>query len=88
MMSEETEIRETETKPAKKKSRTAMGVLALLLGSFGAHKFYQGRYVTGVLFLLFFWTGIPGILATLEGVHILATDEEESVQVPETVQQA
>ncbi len=85
-MSAETEKIETEERPVKKKSRTTIGVLALLLGSFGAHKFYQGRYLTGILFFLFFWTGIPGILATIEGVHVLASDEEEEKLLPEAAE--
>ena len=78
---------DTVEKPVKKRSRTAIGVLALLLGSLGVHKFYQGKPVAGVLCLLFFWTGIPGILGVLEGVHILSTDSEEDT-APETADQA
>ena len=66
--------------PMKKRSRTVAGILALLFGSVGAHKFYQGKYVQGVLFLLFFWTFIPGVLATVEGVHLLGSDEEDNLE--------
>ena len=80
---ENTGKKEIMQKPAKKKSRTVAGVLALLLGSFGIQKFYLGRYKTGILYCLFFWTGIPGILSTIEGVHILADDSEEERMLPE-----
>lgn len=63
---------------ARKRSRTATGVLALIFGGLGISKFYEGKYVQGVLCLLFFWTGIPGIFIALEGTHIMATDEDEA----------
>ena len=34
-------------------------LLALFLGSFGAHHFYLRRNGLGILYVLFFWTGIP-----------------------------
>lgn len=53
------------------------GILALLLGGIGAHKFYQGNTRNGVLYLCFFWTAIPAILAFIEGILILIADEDE-----------
>jgi TM2 domain-containing membrane protein YozV len=44
-----------------------VGVLfALFLGSFGVHHFYLRRDGLGVLYLLFFWTGIPALLGFIE----------------------
>lgn len=44
-----------------------VGVLfALLLGSFGIHHFYLRRDGLGVLYLIFFWTGIPALLGFIE----------------------
>jgi TM2 domain-containing membrane protein YozV len=44
-----------------------VGVLfALFLGSFGAHHFYLRRNGLGILYLLFFWTGIPAIAGFIE----------------------
>jgi TM2 domain-containing membrane protein YozV len=44
-----------------------VGVLfALFLGSFGVHHFYLRRDGLGVLYLIFFWTGIPAILGFIE----------------------
>jgi TM2 domain-containing membrane protein YozV/RNA polymerase subunit RPABC4/transcription elongation factor Spt4 len=51
------------------------GVLAVVLGSLGAHKFYQGRTGLGFLYLCFFWTFIPFILSLTEGILILLADE-------------
>lgn len=57
--------------------QVAAGVLALLLGGLGAHKFYQGNTKLGVIYLCFFWTGIPALLGLVEGILILIADEDE-----------
>jgi TM2 domain-containing membrane protein YozV len=41
-------------------------LLALFLGDFGAHHFYLRRTGLGILYLCFFWTGIPAILGLIE----------------------
>jgi TM2 domain-containing membrane protein YozV len=41
-------------------------LLALILGSFGAHHFYLRRNGLGALYLLLFWTGIPAVLGLVE----------------------
>ncbi|MEO8725780.1 MAG: TM2 domain-containing protein, partial [Acidobacteriaceae bacterium] len=41
-------------------------LLAIFLGSFGAHQFYLGRNGLGVLYILFCWTFIPHIVALFE----------------------
>jgi TM2 domain-containing membrane protein YozV len=41
-------------------------LLALFLGSFGIHHFYLRRTGLGILYCIFFWTGIPGILGFFE----------------------
>lgn len=41
-------------------------LLALFLGCFGIHHFYLRRNGLGVLYLLFFWTGITAILGFIE----------------------
>jgi len=41
-------------------------VLALFLGSFGLHHFYLKQNGLGILYLLLFWTGIPGFLGFIE----------------------
>jgi len=57
--------------------QTTAGILSLLLGGIGTHKFYQGNNKIGVIYLCFCWTLIPGILAFVEGILILTADEEE-----------
>ena len=41
-------------------------LLALFLGSFGAHHFYLRRTGLGILYLCLFWTGIPTFLGFVE----------------------
>lgn len=58
-----------------KKSRVAAILLALFLGGIGAHKFYLGRPGWGVLYLLFFWTLVPALVAFVEMViYIIMSD--------------
>ena len=58
------------------KNRGIAAILAFFLGTFGIHKFYLGRPIQGLLYLLFCWTGIPGILGVIEAIlYLLATDD-------------
>ena len=41
-------------------------LLAFFLGGFGAHHFYLRRFGLGTVYLLFFWTGIPALVALVE----------------------
>lgn len=59
------------------KSKTTAGILAILLGSLGVHKFYLGKIGLGIVYLLFCWTGIPGIIGLIEGILYLTKTEEE-----------
>ena len=45
--------------------------LAIFLGGFGAHKFYQGKTFQGVLYVLFCWTAIPSFIGFCEGLKYL-----------------
>lgn len=60
-----------ELRGAVVKDKIIQSALAIFLGNIGAHKFYQGQPKLGILYLLFFWTGIPGILGILEGIRYL-----------------
>ncbi|MBC7882518.1 MAG: NINE protein [Anaerolineae bacterium] len=63
--------------PMTEKNRSTAAFLAMLLGWLGAHKFYLGRPVSGVFYLLFFWSGIPGLLGFVEGVLYLVQGDQE-----------
>ena len=70
-------------RPIRIKSRVTAGVLALLLGGIGVHKFYIGKIGMGFLYLIFFWTSIPAIIGFIEGIIYLTstkTDEEFSAK--------
>ena len=41
-------------------------MLCLFLGAVGVHKFYAGKWVQGLLYLTFCWTGIPVFIAFLD----------------------
>lgn len=41
-------------------------LLALFLGAFGAHHFYLRRTGLGILYLIFFWSGITALLGFIE----------------------
>lgn len=58
------------------KSRIVAALLALFLGGIGAHKFYLGKFGTGVLYLIFCWTFIPAIIAFIEAIIYLTQSDE------------
>ena len=57
------------------KSRVVAALLAFFFGAFGVHKFYLGQTGWGILYLLFFWTFIPMIVAPIEGILYLLSTE-------------
>lgn len=59
------------------RNRVAAAVLAFLFGAFGMHKFYLGRPVAGVLYLLFFWTFIPYLLGLIDFILLLVMSDHE-----------
>lgn len=59
------------------KSKLAAALLAIFLGDFGAHKFYLGKPGIGLIYLLFFWTGIPAVIGVIEGILYLLSSEED-----------
>lgn len=61
----------------EEKSKVAAGVFALLLGGLGIHKFYMGKTGQGLLYLLFCWTGIPALIALVEGILYLTESDEK-----------
>ena len=58
------------------KSKIVAGILAILLGGLGIHKFYLGQAGRGILYILFCWTYIPGILGFIEGIILLCSNDE------------
>ena len=54
------------------------GILGILLGCWGIHKFYLGYTTTGIIMhLLFFVCGISGLIGLIEGILYLTKSDEE-----------
>ena len=63
-----------------RRNKTIAGIIAIFAGTIGLHCFYMGRYKKGILYLLFFWTGIPTILGILDGARLLTQVAEEETE--------
>ncbi len=57
------------------KNKTVAGLLGILLGGLGIHKFYLGKSGMGILYIIFCWTYIPAILGLIEGISYLTADD-------------
>jgi TM2 domain-containing membrane protein YozV len=62
---------------APAKSRVTAGILGILLGGIGVHKFYLGKVGLGVVYVLFFWTYIPAIIGLIEGIIYLTQSDQD-----------
>ncbi len=59
------------------KNKMVAGFLALFLGALGLHKFYLNQAGWGILYLLFCWTFIPGIISFFEALSIFSMSDRE-----------
>lgn len=59
------------------KSKAVAVLLALFLGGIGMHKFYLGKPLWGIIYLVFCWSYIPSIISFVEGIIYLCTSEKE-----------
>jgi TM2 domain-containing membrane protein YozV len=57
------------------KRRGVAVLLAIVLGGIGAHKFYLGRPLQGLIYLLLCWTGIPILVGWIEAIGYLLTSD-------------
>lgn len=57
------------------KNKTTAGLLALFLGGLGIHKFYLGKPLAGVIYILFCWTYIPSLIAFIEALNFFLMKE-------------
>ena len=57
--------------------------LCLFLGGIGLHKFYAGKWFTGLLYVAFCWTGITLILSIFDlfGAIFKKSDEYGQIRV-------
>ncbi len=61
---------------SKSVNKTKYCLLIIFLGGLGFHHFYVKKYKKGLLYLLFFWTLIPFILAFIDFTHVIAIEED------------
>jgi TM2 domain-containing membrane protein YozV len=61
---------------AGSKNKVVAGLLALFVGGIGIHKFYLGRGGWGVIYLIFFWTFIPAIVAFFEAIMLFVMSDD------------
>jgi TM2 domain-containing membrane protein YozV len=59
------------------KQKAIAVLLCFFLGGIGAHKFYLGQIGAGIVYLLFFWTFIPGLIAFFEFFILLFMSDAE-----------
>ena len=70
------ELKNDTVKTKEKKKKTAL-ILALILGTLGIHKFYLGKNIAGLAYLILCTTGISLILALIDIISLLFMDELE-----------
>lgn len=56
-------------------NKTTAGILAILLGGIGVHKFYMGKIGLGIVYIIFCLSGIPAIIGLVEGIVYLCMDD-------------
>lgn len=61
----------------EQKSRITAALLAIFLGGFGVHKFYLGRPIQGLIYLVCIFTFIPSLIGFVEGVYYLFLSDRE-----------
>ena len=59
------------------KKKVTAGVLGILLGGIGIHKFYLGSWGWGLIYLLLCWIYVPAIIGLIEGILYLTMDENQ-----------
>ena len=62
------------------KSKVTAGILALLLGGIGIHKFYTGAWGWGIVYIVLCLTYIPALVALVEGIRYLTLKQPEFAQ--------
>lgn len=59
------------------KNKVAAGVLALLLGTLGGHKFYTGAWGWGIVYIALSMTSVPLFISIIEGIRYLTMADAE-----------
>jgi TM2 domain-containing membrane protein YozV len=59
------------------RNRTAAILMCFFGGWFGIHKFYLGKNVAGILYLVFSWTCIPALIAFFDFLGLCFMSDRE-----------
>ena len=72
-----------EAKGKRKVNKLAYVLCAILVGGLGIHKFLAGRWVLGIVYILFCWTFIPALVALIGGIMAAMknADEQGNIEV-------
>ena len=78
-MEETTQQNYNQQVPYKSEKKVAAGVLGILIGSLGIHKFYLGYTKAGIIQLIatFVTCGIASVIGLVEGIIYLTKSDEE-----------
>lgn len=71
------EIFPEEDRPQIVQRKLIQSALAIFFGTVGAHKFYQGKTIQGILYALFCWTSLPTWIGFIEGIRYLFMPVED-----------
>jgi TM2 domain-containing membrane protein YozV len=66
-------------KPAGAEKKVVAGILGILLGGLGIHKFYLGYTKEGIIQILLSFVCVGGIIGLIEGIIYLTKSDEEFV---------
>ncbi len=71
----------SDAKPAGADKKVVAGILGILLGGLGIHKFYLGYTKEGIIQLVIgvVTCGIGGVIGLIEGIIYLTKSDEEFV---------
>ncbi len=59
------------------RNRTAAILICFFGGYFGIHKFYLGKNVTGIIYLVFCWTCIPALISFFDFLGLCFMSDRE-----------
>lgn len=62
------------------KSRFIACTLAFTFGWLGIHRFFLREYGIGLMYLVFFWTGLPLVLSWLDGFALMTESIDDLVE--------
>jgi len=69
----------SDGKPAGAEKKIVAGILGILLGGLGIHKFYLGYTKEGIIQLILGFFCVGGLIGLIEGIIYLTKSDEEFV---------